>query len=554
MKNKLLYTILAGIVSIIVMPMTTTYASELPKVDIQGDFASFHDVVGGLKGEVTVDTESTTYHFSVQEKSFELNHLSGYATVDGVDEPYRLRVSEADESVTNVVRVSPVLFEEELYVPIEFIERFLDLTYEDGNFKNDDEIIFEGDEEELVTPPVEEPTENPSEVETDSTESTEDSTQKPENDSNSNGSVETDGNAGSSNSGSNSSSGSSNSGNVGNAGSSNSGNSGSGNTGNSNSGSNNGNTSSGGTQTPSKPNVDPVVVKSISVDRTSVTMTHGGTDKITAKVNPFDVPDTSITYASNDNNIVTADKHGNLKAVGVGTTTITVISNYTPTVRTTVTVTVNPVVVTGISLNKGNTTLEVGGSLSVGATVSPSNASYKGVKWTSSNTSVATVDGNGNVKAVAAGTATITATSTSNTSVKASFTVTVNKPWTPTTFTGDSLVRELGALSDWWIDGAAYWSPYGTWTEYNVQVNSWAGRFAADPGLDVYIDVKGHNVFPEETAKALNVALSKIIPSGASTISSKVKANATGSETYNFDGRKVVVSYGGLTTIYIYGK
>lgn len=533
MKNKLLYTILAGIVSIIVMPMTTTYASELPKVDIQGDFASFHDVVGGLKGEVTVDTESTTYHFSVQEKSFELNHLSGYATVDGVDEPYRLRVSEVDESVTNVVRVSPVLFEEELYVPIEFIERFLDLTYEDGNFKSDDEIIFEGDEEELVTPPVDEPTENPSEVETDSTESTEDSTQKPESDSNSNGSTGTNGNTGSSNSGSSS------------------GNAGSNNTGNSNLGSNGGNTSSGGAQTPSKPNVDPVVVKSISVDRTSVTMTHGGTDKITAKVNPFDVPDTSITYASNDNNIVTADKHGNLKAVGVGTTTITVISNYTPTVRTTVTVTVNPVAVTGISLNKGNTTLEVGGSLSVGATVSPSNASYKGVKWTSSNTSVATVDGNGNVKAVGAGTATITATSSNYSNISASLTVTVNAPKPPVqpTYTAASVMNSLISKNGWY---SSYGIPYiGDWEGMNYMEGAiYLVDEGGYEGVDAKLFIRDYD-FNNVWGHA-QTALSYFTDS-ASTLVSYARNQKWGTYTYSGRTFKIYVA-GGVTIVSIGAK
>ncbi len=63
--------------------------------------------------------------------------------------------------------------------------------------------------------------------------------------------------------------------------------------------------------------------------------------------------------------------------------------------------------VTGVSLNNHSLSLEVAGTSTLTAAVSPSNATNKTVTWTSSNTSVATVT-NGVVKAVAPGTATIT--------------------------------------------------------------------------------------------------------------------------------------------------
>jgi uncharacterized protein YjdB len=70
----------------------------------------------------------------------------------------------------------------------------------------------------------------------------------------------------------------------------------------------------------------------------------------------------------------------------------------------------DPVVaVTGISLNQGSVSLEVGGTVSLTATVSPSNATDKTVTWSTSNAGVATVAG-GVVTAVAEGTATVTAT------------------------------------------------------------------------------------------------------------------------------------------------
>ena len=67
---------------------------------------------------------------------------------------------------------------------------------------------------------------------------------------------------------------------------------------------------------------------------------------------------------------------------------------------------------TGVSLNKQTLSLVEGGSETLTATVTPSNATNKSVSWKSSNTGTATVDNNGKVTAVKAGSATITVTTT----------------------------------------------------------------------------------------------------------------------------------------------
>ena len=72
-------------------------------------------------------------------------------------------------------------------------------------------------------------------------------------------------------------------------------------------------------------------------------------------------------------------------------------------------VTVQPIAVEKVALNKTSANLKVGGTVTLKATVTPSNATKKIVTWKCSKTSVATVK-SGKVTAVAAGTATITAT------------------------------------------------------------------------------------------------------------------------------------------------
>lgn len=87
--------------------------------------------------------------------------------------------------------------------------------------------------------------------------------------------------------------------------------------------------------------------------------------------------------------------------------------------------------VTSIELDIVEIELIEGETVQLRATVMPNNAYNKTVTWTSSDESVATVDGNGFVTAAAAGSATITAMTNDGTELSASCTITV-KPHTPT--------------------------------------------------------------------------------------------------------------------------
>lgn len=82
--------------------------------------------------------------------------------------------------------------------------------------------------------------------------------------------------------------------------------------------------------------------------------------------------------------------------------------------------------VTGIALSKTATSIPVGSTETLTATVSPSTAANPGVSWTSNNTAVATVNAStGQITAVAKGTATITATALDGSGATATCTVTV---------------------------------------------------------------------------------------------------------------------------------
>jgi len=85
-----------------------------------------------------------------------------------------------------------------------------------------------------------------------------------------------------------------------------------------------------------------------------------------------------------------------------------------------------PVAVTRVTLNKPETSIAIGDTETLVATVEPSNATNPNLNWSSSNNSIATVSSTGLVRAVAVGTATITATSQEDSSKFATCAVTVN--------------------------------------------------------------------------------------------------------------------------------
>ena len=105
-----------------------------------------------------------------------------------------------------------------------------------------------------------------------------------------------------------------------------------------------------------------------------------------------------------------------------------------PTATPAPTATPKPVKVSGIILNQTSLTMtSKGQTASLTATVSPANAANKSLTWSSSNSSVATVNANGTVTAVANGTADITATAADGSGVSAKCSVTVKVPNNVTT-------------------------------------------------------------------------------------------------------------------------
>lgn len=104
----------------------------------------------------------------------------------------------------------------------------------------------------------------------------------------------------------------------------------------------------------------------------------------------------------------------------------------------------SPINTTALSINKTSTTINKGSSETLTVTRTPSSVSYPTISWSSSNTGVATVDGNGKVTAVGNGTATITATTTDGTNISKTCSVTVRTPVTGVSVSPTTLTLNVG--------------------------------------------------------------------------------------------------------------
>ena len=160
-------------------------------------------------------------------------------------------------------------------------------------------------------------------------------------------------------------------------------------------------------------NATKVNVSSVKLNNSAINVYVGKTYNLSATVYPSNATNKSLVWSSSNTNIATVDNSGRITGKAVGTTNITVRTvdgNKTATAK--VNVSKEEIKVTKVSINvKG--TINGCETTNATATVSPTNADNKTIKWSSSNPSVATIDSNGKINAIKKGTTTITATAAS---------------------------------------------------------------------------------------------------------------------------------------------
>ena len=159
------------------------------------------------------------------------------------------------------------------------------------------------------------------------------------------------------------------------------------------------------------------------IDKT-VTMGLNQTRQLQVKITPSDTTNKNVQWTSSNNSVATVDSNGVVTSKNSGSTIITATTHNG--LKTEFFIEVETPV-TNITLNSNEINLNPGGTFKLDATVNPSNASNKNIKWISANESIATVDQSGNVAADVAGTTYISAVSADG-KVVATCTVNVSKP------------------------------------------------------------------------------------------------------------------------------
>ena len=170
-----------------------------------------------------------------------------------------------------------------------------------------------------------------------------------------------------------------------------------------------------------------IKVNKITLNKTTASVTKGKTLQLTATVTPGNATKKEVKWSTSNKNVAMVSPSGLVTTKSAGTAIITCTAQDGSNVKATCKITVkNPVVkVTKVTLNKTTATLAPKETLTLKATVTPTNATNKAVTWKSSNTKIATVSSSGKVTAKAAGTVTITCRAKDGSGKKATCKITV---------------------------------------------------------------------------------------------------------------------------------
>lgn len=174
---------------------------------------------------------------------------------------------------------------------------------------------------------------------------------------------------------------------------------------------------------------EPPLPTEIMLEVNELTMAIGERIQPRTAVIPADSEEKGINWTSSDESVATVDSEGDITAVGEGTCTITVRSAAVPEVSNQITVTVidDPTRVKAIYLTDNELVIGLGGYGISWLVMAPETAENKAEIWTSSDSSIASVDRYGNIYGKSLGDCTVTVTSADNPGVSADILVHVVK-------------------------------------------------------------------------------------------------------------------------------
>ena len=172
-----------------------------------------------------------------------------------------------------------------------------------------------------------------------------------------------------------------------------------------------------------------IAVASVSLDKQSLEMEVGDVETLVATVSPADATDKTLTWSSSNSAVALVSTDGKVVALAEGTASITVSAGG-KFASCPVTVVAKGDAVESVEFDVTAAEVVEGGTVKITVTISPEGAAGKTVTWTSSDSSIATVDASGLVSALKAGTVVITASCEGK---EASCTITITSEKVPVT-------------------------------------------------------------------------------------------------------------------------
>ena len=192
-----------------------------------------------------------------------------------------------------------------------------------------------------------------------------------------------------------------------------------------------------------RPMGDGVFVTYLNLDKTEASMKASETLPLVAEAGPSTATDTSVGFSSDNMDIATVDSEGVITAVAVGEANIKAFAKDGSGLYKICKITVLPTLMGSIELDNSSLTLRANREATLTAQIFPVTTTNKEIIWSSSNSSVATVDSEGNIVTKYNGNATIKATAADGSGVMASCELTVLPP-----LAGDSNDNDAVTITD----------------------------------------------------------------------------------------------------------
>lgn len=198
------------------------------------------------------------------------------------------------------------------------------------------------------------------------------------------------------------------------------------------------------------------ILNTITINTTTTLPLLIGKDSLLpVSLGPEGATNAKLAWSSNDLSVATVDSTGRVKALTEGTAVITATSTDggARTASVTLKAITQVVYITAVTINATSTTIYEGDTLNLSAVLTPANATYTTIKWSSSDTSIAQVSATGELTTKNNGTVTITAAAIDGSNAKGILTLVVKELIPVTgitvnnTFADSMAVGEKRALS-----------------------------------------------------------------------------------------------------------